>query len=183
MKFIDIFICRPILSIAISLMIIVVGIGSYFTLQVRQYPYLNSANITVTTTYPGASPSTIQAFVTRPIEESVGATRGIDYMTSQSALGTSTITLYVKLGDDPNTVLSEVVQNVNAVLNKLPKDAYSPTIKLHPASTFPPLLLAFTSKSMTIPQISAYINAAIVPKLHSEGGLSDVLVWGMSHMQ
>nr|WP_281062965.1 efflux RND transporter permease subunit [Francisella sp. LA112445] len=178
MKFIDIFICRPILSIAISLMIIVVGIGSYFTLQVRQYPYLNSANITVTTTYPGASPSTIQAFVTRPIEESVGATRGIDYMTSQSALGTSTITLYVKLGDDPNTVLSEVVQNVNAVLNKLPKDAYSPTIKLHPASTFPPLLLAFTSKSMTIPQISAYINAAIVPKLHSEGGLSDVLVWG-----
>ncbi|MED7789489.1 efflux RND transporter permease subunit [Francisella sp. 19X1-34] len=178
MKFIDIFICRPILSIAISLMIIVVGVGSYFTLQVRQYPFLNSANITVTTSYPGANPSTIQAFITRPIEASVGATRGVDYMTSQSALGKSTITVYVKLGKDPDTVLSEVVQNVNAVLNELPHDAYSPTIKLNPAATFPPFVLAFTSKSMTIPQISAYINAAIVPKLRAQGGLSEVNVWG-----
>ncbi|WP_150467298.1 efflux RND transporter permease subunit [Francisella sp. SYW-9] len=178
MKFIDIFICRPILSIAISLMIIVVGIGAYFTLQVRQYPFLDTANITITTDYPGANPSTIQAFITRPIEASVGATRGVDYMTSESALGESTITVYVKLGKDPDTVLSEVVQNVNAVLNKLPHDAYSPTIKLHPAASFPPFVLAFTSKSMTIPQISAYINAAIVPKLRAQGGLSDVNVWG-----
>ena len=128
MKLIDLFIRRPVLSFSISFMIIVVGIGSFFGLQIRQYPYMDSATITVTTAYPGANPATIQAFVTRPLEASVGSSKGIDYMTSSSALGASTITVFVKLGYNSNDVLSEVVQNVNAVLNQLPQDAYSPSI-------------------------------------------------------
>lgn len=57
-------------------------------------------------------------------------------MTSESALGTSTITVYVKLGYNTNDVLSEVVQNVNSILNQLPQDAYSPAIKLNSADNF-----------------------------------------------
>ncbi len=178
MKLIDLFIRRPVLSLSISFMIIVVGIGSFFGMQVRQYPYIDSATITVTTSYPGANPATIQAFVTRPLEASVGSSKGIDYMTSSSALGASTITVNVKLGYNSNDVLSEVVQNVNAVLNKLPQDAYSPSIKLNPADNFPSLILAFTSKSMNASEISAYINSELTPKLLAQGGLSDINVWG-----
>lgn len=178
MRLIDIFIRRPVLSLSISFMIIVVGVGSFFNLQVRQYPYMDSATITVTTAYPGANPSTIQAFVTRPIEAAVGSSKGIDYMTSSSALGTSTITVFVKLGENTNDVLSEVVQNVNSVLNQLPQDAYSPAIKLNPADNFPSLILAFTSKTMNTSEISAYINSELVPKLLAQGGLSSVDVWG-----
>ncbi|AJC48237.1 efflux RND transporter permease subunit [Allofrancisella guangzhouensis] len=178
MKLIDIFIRKPVLSLSISFMIIVVGIGSFFTLQIRQYPYIDSATITISTSYPGANPSTIQAFVTRPLESSVGTSKGIDYMTSESALGTSTITVYVKLGYNSNDVLSEVVQNVNAVLNRLPQDAYSPSIKLNPADNFPSLILAFTSKSMNTSEISAYVNSELKPKLLAQGGLTDVNIWG-----
>ncbi|GAB4222002.1 MAG: efflux RND transporter permease subunit [Francisella sp.] len=178
MRLIDVFIRRPVLSISISLMIIVVGIGSFFKLQIRQYPYMDSATINITTAYPGANPSTIQAFVTRPLESAVGSSKGIDYMTSESSLGVSNITLYVKLGYNTNDVLSEVVQNVNSVLNKLPKDIYSPAIKVNPADNFPALILAFTSKTMTTSQISAYINSELTPKLLAQGGLSDVNVWG-----
>ncbi|QIV95028.1 efflux RND transporter permease subunit [Allofrancisella frigidaquae] len=178
MKLIDIFIRKPVLSLSISFMIIVVGIGSFFTLQIRQYPYIDSATITITTSYPGANPSTIQAFVTRPLESSVGTSKGIDYMTSESALGTSSITVYVKLGYNSNDVLSEVVQNVNAVLNRLPQDAYSPSIKLNPADNFPSLILAFTSKSMNTSEISAYVNSELKPKLLAQGGLTDVNIWG-----
>ncbi|MGQ4002674.1 efflux RND transporter permease subunit [Francisellaceae bacterium CB299] len=178
MKLIDLFIRRPVLSLSISFMIIVVGIGSFFGLQVRQYPYIDSATITVTTAYPGANPATIQAFVTRPLEASVGSSKGIDYMTSSSALGASTITVNVKLGYNSNDVLSEVVQNVNAVLNKLPQDAYSPSIKLNPADNFPSLILAFTSRSMNASEISAYINSELTPKLLAQGGLSEINVWG-----
>lgn len=178
MRLIDIFIRRPVLSLSISFMIIVVGVGSFFGLQIRQYPYIDSATITVTTSYPGANPATIQAFVTRPIESAVGSSKGIDYMTSESALGTSTITVYVKLGYNSNDVLSEVVQNVNSVLNKLPKDAYSPAIKLNPADNFPSLILAFTSKTMSTSEISAYINSELTPKLLAQGGLSEIDVWG-----
>ncbi|AJI56041.1 acrB/AcrD/AcrF family protein [Francisella philomiragia] len=178
MRLIDLFIRRPVLSLSISFMIIVVGVGSFFQLQVRQYPYIDSATITVTTAYPGANPATIQAFVTRPIEAAVGSSKGIDYMTSSSALGTSTITVYVKLGQNTNDVLSEVVQNVNSVLNQLPQDAYSPAIKLNPADNFPSLILAFTSKTMNTSEISAYINSELTPKLLAQGGLSSVDVWG-----
>ncbi|WP_232223350.1 efflux RND transporter permease subunit [Francisella frigiditurris] len=159
-------------------MIIVIGIGSFFTLQIRQYPYIDSATITVTTNYPGASPANIQAFVTRPIENSVGAAKGIDYMTSSSALGTSTINVYVKLGYNTNDVLSEVVQYVNAVINRLPKDAYSPSIQVNPADDFPSLIFAFTSDVMTPPDITAYINSELTPRLLAKGGLSKVSVWG-----
>ncbi|AJI44896.1 efflux RND transporter permease subunit [Francisella tularensis subsp. novicida] len=178
MRLIDLFIRRPVLSLSISFMIIVVGIGSFFNLQIRQYPYIDSATITITTSYPGANPSTIQAFVTRPLESSVGTSKGIDYMESESALGTSTITVYVKLGYNSNDVLSEVVQNVNAVLNRLPQDAYSPSIKLNPADNFPSLILAFHSKTMDTSEISAYINSELKPKLLAQGGLSDVNIWG-----
>ncbi|AVC43633.1 multidrug efflux protein [Francisella tularensis subsp. novicida] len=178
MRLIDLFIRRPVLSLSISFMIIVVGVGSFFGLQIRQYPYIDSATITITTSYPGANPSTIQAFVTRPLESSVGTSKGIDYMESESALGTSTITVYVKLGYNSNDVLSEVVQNVNAVLNRLPQDAYSPSIKLDPADNFPSLILAFTSKTMNTSEISAYINSELKPKLLAQGGLSDVNIWG-----
>lgn len=178
MRFIDTFIRRPVLSLSISFMIIVIGVGSFFQLQIRQYPVIDSASITVTTTYPGANPATIQAFVTRPLEASVGSSKGIDYMTSSSALSTSTITVFVKMGYNSNNVLSEVVQNVNAVLNQLPADAYSPSIKLNPADDFPSLILAFTSDSMNTSQISAYLKSELTPKLLSQGGLSAVDIWG-----
>ncbi|MFV9984621.1 MAG: hypothetical protein AB8V03_02710 [Francisella endosymbiont of Hyalomma asiaticum] len=57
------------------------------------------------------------------------------------------ITIYVKLEYNTNNVFSEVVKNVNSILNQLPQDAYSLAIKLNPAGNFPFLILAFISKT------------------------------------
>ncbi len=178
MRFIDIFIKRPILSTVISLLIVVAGLGTAFTLQVRQYPYMDNATIVVTTAYPGANPSIIQGFVTTPLERSVGSADGIDYMSSQSVLGTSTIKINVKLGEDPNNVLSQVVQKVNSVLNQLPKAAESPSIMMRSGNSFPSLILSLTSNVINKRQISAYIDNQLTPTLQSMGGISQVLVWG-----
>lgn len=60
---------------------------------------------------PGANPATIQAFVTKPLEATVGSSKDIDYMTSKSALGkTSMVTIYIKLEYNTNNVFSEVVK-------------------------------------------------------------------------
>ncbi|API86005.1 efflux RND transporter permease subunit [Francisella uliginis] len=178
MRFIDIFITKPVLSISLSLMILIVGLGCYFTLQVREFPYVNSANITITTDYYGADPSTMQAFITRKLEASVSKSDGIDYMTSSSTLGVSTITIYVKFGFDPDTTLSQVVQYVNAVSNQLPADAQSPSIQLNPADNFPALVLAFTSDTLSPSAISAYVDNVFTPKIMANGGVSDVNSWG-----
>ncbi|WP_192484470.1 MULTISPECIES: efflux RND transporter permease subunit [Cysteiniphilum] len=178
MHFIDIFIKRPVLSTVISLLILVAGIGTAFTLQVRQYPYMNNATIIVTTAYPGANPEIIQGFITTPLEQSVGAADGIDYMTSQSVLGLSTLTINVKLGADPNNVLSQVVQKVNAVQNKMPNGAQSPSIDMQSGNSFPSLILGFTSDALNEQEITAYIKNQLTPKLQSLGGISNVIIWG-----
>ncbi|WP_116964156.1 efflux RND transporter permease subunit [Fastidiosibacter lacustris] len=178
MHFIDIFIKRPVLSTVISLLILAAGIGTALTLQVRQYPYMNNATIIVTTAYPGANPSIIQGFITTPLEQSVGSADGIDYMTSTSTLGLSTLTINVKLGSDPNNVLSQVVQKVNAVQNQMPQGAQSPSIEMQSGNSFPSLILSFTSNALNEQEITAYIKNQLTPKLQSLGGISNVIIWG-----
>lgn len=178
MHFIDHFIKRPVLATVIALLFIVAGLGAALSLQVRQYPYLNNGTITVTTAYPGANPEVIQGFITTPIEASVGTSEGIDYMISQSSLGVSSITIYTQLNADPNVVLGEVVQNVNAVLNQLPKDAESPAINLQSSNSFPSLILGFTSDTMNKNEISAYLQNQLTPQLLALGGLSQIVIWG-----
>ncbi len=89
MAFTDIFIKRPVLSLVVSLLILLIGLRAATALPIRQYPKLSNTVITVTTVYPGASPDLMQGFITTPIEQAVASAEGVDYMTSSSAQGTS----------------------------------------------------------------------------------------------
>src|SRR6202140_5623738 len=123
MKFPDLFIRRPVLALVVSLLILLIGLKCMLGLQIRQYPRLYNTTITVTTVYPGASPDLIQGFITTPIEQAVASAEGVDYMTSSSVLGTSTIQVYIKLNFDPNQALTEVLAKVNSVKYLIPKES------------------------------------------------------------
>ena len=68
MNFTDIFIRRPVLASVVSLVILVVGLRSYSSLQVLAYPKTENGIVTITTTFPGADPDAIAGFITTPIE-------------------------------------------------------------------------------------------------------------------
>src|SRR6266576_3780168 len=85
MRFTDIFIRRPVLALVVSLLILLIGLKAMLGLQIRQYPRLYNTTITVTTTYPGASPDLIQGFITTPIEQAVATAEGIDYLIPSQA--------------------------------------------------------------------------------------------------
>ncbi len=112
MAFTDIFIRRPVLAVVVSLLILLIGLRAATSLPIRQYPKLSNTVINVTTVYPGASAELIQGFITTPIEQAVASAEGIDYMTSSSVQGTSTIQVYVKLNFDPNQALTDVLAKV-----------------------------------------------------------------------
>src|SRR5579883_2745141 len=97
MKFTDIFIRRPVLASTISLLILVLGVRAYYALPVLQYPRTENAVVTVTTTYYGADPDVVAGFITTPLELAIAQANGIDYMTSQSTPGVSTITVNLRL--------------------------------------------------------------------------------------
>src|SRR5258707_4644071 len=109
MKFTDIFIRRPVLSLVVSLLILLIGLKCMLSLQIRQYPRLYNTTITVTTVYPGASPDLIQGFITTPMEQAVATAEGIDHITSKSIHGTSTVTAYIPLKYEPNQGLIHVM--------------------------------------------------------------------------
>jgi multidrug efflux pump len=96
MKITDIFIQRPVLAMVVSLLILSLGLRSAGQLQIRQFPFIENAVVTITTNYYGADPDVVAGFITTPLENSIAQASGIDYMTSTSTQSTSTIQVTIK---------------------------------------------------------------------------------------
>ena len=177
-RFTDIFISRPVLATVISLLIFITGLVSMFIMPLQQYPTMDNTTITIVTSYPGANAADVQGYVTNPLAASIGSANGIDYMTSSTILGQSTITVYVKLNYDPNTAMTDITGKVNAVLSQLPQGTLAPTITKSTGQTFPDVIIGFNSTTLSPEQITAYITNVYTPKVEALGGISQVLAMG-----
>ena len=91
MRFTDIFVRRPVLATVVSLLILLIGLKSFLTLPIRQYPELKNTVITVTTSYPGASAELMQGFITVPMAQAVAGAEGVEYLKSTSGQNVSTV--------------------------------------------------------------------------------------------
>src|SRR6187401_1011192 len=146
MRFTDLFLRRPVLAIVVNLIIIIAGIQAVRTLNVRRYPKLESASISVTTVYVGANAELVRGFITTPLERVIAAADGIDYIESSSAQGLSTISVHLKLNYDTNAALTQIQAKVAQVRNDLPPEAEAPIIDLQTAdSQFASMYIGFSS--------------------------------------
>jgi multidrug efflux pump len=178
MKFTDIFIRRPVLALVVNLLIIIAGLQAIRSLNVRQYPRSDNAAVTVTTVYVGASADLVRGFITTPLERTIAAADGIDYIQSQSALGLSTITVRLKLNYDPIKALSEISAKVDQVRGDLPPEAEVPVINVESAdSRFASAYLSFTSDVLKQNEITDYLVRIVQPQLSALEGVqrADVL--------
>src|SRR5271163_1670894 len=135
MKFTDLFIRRPVLATVVSLIILVVGLRSFSSLQVLAYPKTENGIVTVSTSFPGADPDAIAGFITTPLEAAIAQANGIDYITSASQSSTSTITVYLRQNYDTSKAAAEINIKVNSVLNELPSGTLQPTIDVKTGQT------------------------------------------------
>ncbi|MEV3821885.1 multidrug efflux RND transporter permease subunit [Aeromonas dhakensis] len=178
MRFTDIFIKRPILAISISFLIALLGLQAVFKMQVREYPEMTNTVVTVSTSYYGASADLIQGFITQPLEQAIAQADNIDFMTSSTQLGSSTITAYMKLNTDPNAALSDILAKVNSVRSQLPKESEDPSVTMSTGSTTAVLYIGFTSPELNASQITDYLERVIKPQLFTVGGVSKVDMYG-----
>src|SRR6201985_3905299 len=155
----DIFIKRPVLSVVVSLLILLIGFKAATSLPIRQYPKLSTTVVNVTTVYPGASADLIQGFITTPIEQAVPSAEGVDYMTSWSGLGTSTIRVYIKLNLDPTPSLTEVRAKTNSVKCLIPKEAFDPIVTKTTGQTTAVMYLGFSSEELSGSGLSDFLLA------------------------
>ena len=178
MKFTDLFIKRPVLSIVVSLVILIAGLQSIRSLSVRQYPRSDIAVVQVSTTYVGASADLVRGFITTPLERVIASADGIDYMESSSAQGLSTITVHLKLNYDTNAALTQIQAKVAQVRNDLPPEAEAPVIELETADNeFAAMYLGFSSADLDQNQITDYLTRVVQPKLSAISGVqrADIL--------
>jgi len=178
MQFTDIFIRRPVLATVVSLLILVLGLRAMSLLPIRQYPYTENAVITVTTTYTGADPSIIAGFITTPLENSIAQADGIDYLTSSSSQGASTIQANLRLNYSPNEALTAISAQVNAVLNVLPPGTQQPVITVAVGETIDSMYIGFYSTELDGMQITDYLTRVVQPKLQSVVGVQVAEILG-----
>ncbi|GLP97487.1 multidrug efflux RND transporter permease subunit [Paraferrimonas sedimenticola] len=178
MRFTDIFIRRPVLAASISLLLLLLGINALNDMQVRQYPEMTTTVVTVNTSYYGADANLIQGFITQPLEQAIAQADNIDFMTSQSFLGRSTITVNMKLNTDPNGALAEVLAKVNSVRSQLPNEAQDPTVEMSTGSQTSVLYIAFSSDSINSSQITDYLERVVRPQLFTVNGVAKVNLYG-----
>ncbi|MER8828628.1 efflux RND transporter permease subunit [Mesorhizobium sp. M0938] len=178
MSFSDLFIRRPVLSTVLALMILLLGFQGIFNLSIRQYPEVEETAITITTAYPGASADLIQGFISAPIARAVASTENIDYVTSASRPSSSTVTVQMKLGSNPDIALNEVLSKVQGVRGDLPDEAEDPVIVKGTGEQFAMMYISMQNPNMTPEQLTEYIERVVRPRMSTVEGVADVQIFG-----
>ena len=174
----DYFIKRPVLSLVVSTMIVLMGIQAFFDTQVRQYPELETSVITITTAYPGASAELIQGFVTTPIQQVVSSTKGIDFVRSSSSNSVSVVEVHMKLGVDADVALTEVSTKVSSIRGELPAETEDPVIAKLAAEGFALAYYSFYSETLSDVEITDYLLRTIQPALSTVNGVGQAEILG-----
>jgi multidrug efflux pump len=178
MHFTDIFVRRPVLASVVSLLILVVGLRAAALLAILQYPRTENAVVTVTAVYYGADADVVRGFITTPLERAISQAQGIDYVTSVSRRGVSTITANLRLNYDSNAALSEINSKIQSVLNELPPGTQQPTISVEIGQSVDAMYIGFRSKVLSINQVTDYLIRVVQPKLQAVEGVQRAEIFG-----
>ncbi|UTW58304.1 efflux RND transporter permease subunit [Kordiimonas sp. SCSIO 12603] len=182
MPFTDLFIKKPALAIVVNIMILMAGIIAVMKLPIRQYPEIEAATISVTTAYPGATPELMQGFVTTPIAQSIATATGVEYLSSETVQGMSTISARLKLNADSNQAMTEIMAKINEVRFRIPSEATDPVIRKTAGQGTAIMYVGFSSETLTIPQVTDYLNRAILPRLASIEGVGSTELIGAQEL-
>jgi multidrug efflux pump len=178
MNFTDIFIRRPVLASVVSLLILVLGLRSLVALRVGEYPKTENAVVTVTTSYYGANADTVAGFITQPLEAAIAQAQGIDYLSSTSSTGVSTITATLRLNYDSNRALTEINTQIASVKNQLPPQSQQPVLTVQVGQTTDAMYMGFYSDVLPSNNVTDYLLRVVKPKLDSIDGVQTAEILG-----
>ena len=175
----DIALKRPVGSIVLSLVIILMGMVGFNFLAVRLYPAIDPPIITVQTNYTGANDEIIESQITEPLEKSINGIEGVKSISSQSAIGSSNITVEFELGADLEKAANDVRDKVSQASRSLPQDIDAPsTVTKADANSDPIIMLMVESKTMNALEMSDYAETVLQEKLQTIPGISSVAIYG-----
>ena len=169
---------RPVLAIVASLLIVVFGIASLFSIPVRELPDVDSAVVTVLTVYTGASPQIVDTDITELVEGSVAGVSGVKTIRSQSRRGRSSTVIEFAIGRDIDEAANDVRDAVGRIRPRLPEGADEPRVIKNDSDADPVMRLAVTSDRHAPEEITDYVERFVVDRLSILDGVANVMLRG-----
>ena len=153
---------RPVMTTSLTLAIVLVGMIGYVFLPVAALPKVDFPTISVSTSLPGASPSTMAASIASPLEREFAAIAGVDSITSVSGLGVGRITVQFNLNRNIDAAAQDIQAAIASASRKLPAEMTTPPSyrKVNPSDT-PVLLLTLKSATVPLSVINEYVEINI----------------------
>lgn len=176
-----IFISRPRLAAVIAIVTTIAGLLSLLAIPIAQYPDIVPPQVSVTTTYPGASAAVVEATVAQPIESQIVGVDKMIYMKSVSGNdGSYSLKVSFELGTDPDIDTVNVNNRVQVALSKLPEDVRRQGVTVKKQSSALLGVIALYSPKRTHDElfISNYVTINLLDEIRSSPGVGDAVLFG-----
>ena len=154
---------------------LLLGLQAATQLSLREYPEVEKSVIFIQTAYPGANASTVQSFVTTPLQRRVASAKGVEYITSETNPGFSQISAWVRLGENSTEVMTEIIAKINEARFELPREVEDPVIT-NRTDDDAMMYIALLSDQMTVQQRADYAVRHIQPVLSTVEGVGEVRI-------
>ena len=168
---------RPVLTIMVFLIVIIIGGVSLSRLSIDLMPDITYPTLSVSTEYENASPEEVEELITRPIEEAMSAVPGVEEVTSVSAEGRSSVRVAFSWGIDLDAAANDIRDRLDRVIGHLPDDAERPTLRKFDLAAFPILILGVASNLDPI-QIRRIIDNQVKNRIERIPGVASLDIRG-----
>lgn len=169
---------RPVFATMMMAALVVFGLFSFQRLGLDQYPSVDVPVVVVMTTYPGATPETVETEVTQPVEEALNAISGLDRVTSTSYEGRSVVIAFFKLEVEGSVAAQDVRDRVAPLEARFPSGVDKPLVQRFNPSDQPVVSIAISSPGLTLPELTAIAERAVVKPLQTISGVGQATLVG-----
>src|ERR1700723_668668 len=175
----EVFIRRPVMTVALTVSVVLFGLLAYFRLPVSDLPAVDYPVIQVQVSYPGATPDTMANNVATPLERQFMQIPGLELVTSNNGQGHSSFVLQFDLSKSLDGAATDVQAAITRAQGQLPVDLPSPPTftKTNPNDQ-PIQYIALVSDTVTEGQLYDYANTQVGERLSILPGVSQVAIYG-----
>lgn len=174
----DIAIKRPVFTIVMQLVLIVLGVMSLRSMGTDLFPDVSFPLVMVNTIYPGASPSEVETQVSKPIEDAVAGIAGLDTVRSSSRESFSTVIVIFKMSTNIDQAAQDVRDRLSAIRPNLPTDVREPMIRRVDVGATPVLMYLASAEGKSTQEIKRITEESLKPQLERVPGVAAVEVVG-----
>lgn len=168
---------RPVLTIMVSLIVIILGMVSLTRLPIDLMPDITFPTLSISTDYENASPEEIEELISRPIEEAMSAVPGVEEVTSSSAEGSSSVRVNFAWGTNLDAAANDIRDRLDRVIPNLPDDAERPRLRKFDLAAFPVLIMGVTSNLDAL-QVKRIIENQVKNRIERIPGVASLDIHG-----